>query len=960
VISAFSATPSAVVPGASSTLAWTVTGATTLSIDQGVGAVTGASASVSPVATTAYTLTATGAGGSATATATVTVGVGLPAGLAYATNPATYTRGVVIASNVPSSTGGAIVSWSVSPSLPAGLSLDAATGIVSGTPTAVAAVAVYVVTATNASGSATVNLSIAIAEPTPSSLPGIALPSEVSALPTGSSTPGSLRGALIAAAAAPPADSDYEKARTFKYVSERSLNQFDILNTIFTAMAQTHYEDPAVLNKGAYSAMVAWEEKNDKNQDQKRLVKWVVESTRDSATDPNVVKAWFRMPMMNDQPYTIQAKVVIEEAPTQNLDGSYADYGIWRMDVKVLEAGMPFRFVASATRDAQGRAVVKMGQAEPGKGGTPLETRGILVKSAQSGSGRVIYPDWEGCNQPDCVPAQVPVAYVYDAANVTLQKGEGTAVTKSRHAFVDIVNRYGLYDATTGADVAKTRRFGFPFRAAGAGGEELFGYYGAWQGRHQVWGNGAQVPAGLLVQRADVPPDQAAPQFTVSPSFTGILVKRNYAPAALSDLEGLAVETWDNETTQITWDGSRWCTRPVMGTCNADSGIVPESTFLAWQNSETDTRRNVMINFWDMLQQRPVNLVYEIAGPGGPGFYEATQSPSTPHPVRTGTTPLAFASGAQLWVNVGGPIYISWSGTAWVRKTVASFDPQTWTATFLPGGDVDYALQPDREYYFNNGGTNYVVKMVGGVAEVKLEIQSVAHPWDAATFVPAGSVLTQQWCGNGNCSTYEFVTDAASAKFMKLVYRTVGEADAQPKDGQEPKVAGDVVTSGMWGLQAGEVQFNWDYPQQGQDFGGAQQFLVDAAGEYVRLDDPIRLDSVTLTNGGVSRPFMLQFDGNWMQGLPNVWDDLRKTGFQVDDTIKAKAFSVPTGTVIGPYVVKQLQISEYMALSSAPALDLSEARAIDLASIPAFVDHGMGAMPDPAPLKYSEGNPVVQ
>ncbi len=164
----------------------------------------------------------------------------------------------------------------------------------------------------------------------------------------------------------------------------------------------------------------------------------------------------------------------------------------------------------------------------------------------------------------------------------------------------------------------------------------------------------------------------------------------------------------------------------------------------------------------------------------------------------------------------------------------------------------------------------------------------------------------------------------------------------------------------MWGLQAGEAQFNWDYPQQGQDFGGAQQFLLDQAGEPVRLDDPVRLETVNLTNGSESRPFTLQFDGNWMQGLPNVWEDLRKAGFQVDDTIRAKAFSVPTGTVIGSYVVKQLQISEYMeTLPSAAPLDLTEATTIDLATIPTFVDHGMGAIPDPAPLMYSEGNPVA-
>ena len=73
VISTFAATPAAIATGASSTLSWTVTGATSLSIDGGIGAVTGSSRTVSPAATTTYTLTATNANGSATRQTTVTV-----------------------------------------------------------------------------------------------------------------------------------------------------------------------------------------------------------------------------------------------------------------------------------------------------------------------------------------------------------------------------------------------------------------------------------------------------------------------------------------------------------------------------------------------------------------------------------------------------------------------------------------------------------------------------------------------------------------------------------------------------------------------------------------------------------------------------------------------------------------------------------------------------------------------
>jgi sugar lactone lactonase YvrE len=75
-ISSFTAKNSLLTPVttgiASTTLSWTTANATTLSIDNGVGTVAGASVTVTPAATTTYTLTAADASG-ATVTATATV-----------------------------------------------------------------------------------------------------------------------------------------------------------------------------------------------------------------------------------------------------------------------------------------------------------------------------------------------------------------------------------------------------------------------------------------------------------------------------------------------------------------------------------------------------------------------------------------------------------------------------------------------------------------------------------------------------------------------------------------------------------------------------------------------------------------------------------------------------------------------------------------------------------------------
>ena len=73
-IDSFAASPGAITQGQSSTLSWSVSNATSVTIDQGIGAVPASGTRVvSPGATTRYTLSAATASGTATATTTVTV-----------------------------------------------------------------------------------------------------------------------------------------------------------------------------------------------------------------------------------------------------------------------------------------------------------------------------------------------------------------------------------------------------------------------------------------------------------------------------------------------------------------------------------------------------------------------------------------------------------------------------------------------------------------------------------------------------------------------------------------------------------------------------------------------------------------------------------------------------------------------------------------------------------------------
>ncbi len=92
-----------------------------------------------------------------------------PSALSFSTPSPNYANNVEITANVPTVTG-VVETYTVSPSLPTGLSLDPLTGRITGTPTVTTASAAYTVTATNPLGTATAVLNIRVLPPAPSGL----------------------------------------------------------------------------------------------------------------------------------------------------------------------------------------------------------------------------------------------------------------------------------------------------------------------------------------------------------------------------------------------------------------------------------------------------------------------------------------------------------------------------------------------------------------------------------------------------------------------------------------------------------------------------------------------------------------------------------------------------------------------------------------------------------------------
>ena len=135
-----------------------------LSLNSSTGVITGTPTATS--SSTGYVITASNGAGSTNFTLYISVASGAPSGLSYS-SPQTFTQNTAISPLSPTVTG-TITSYSGS--LPAGLSLNSSTGVISGTPTTTSSATGYVITASNAYGSTNFTLTITVQIAAPSGL----------------------------------------------------------------------------------------------------------------------------------------------------------------------------------------------------------------------------------------------------------------------------------------------------------------------------------------------------------------------------------------------------------------------------------------------------------------------------------------------------------------------------------------------------------------------------------------------------------------------------------------------------------------------------------------------------------------------------------------------------------------------------------------------------------------------
>ena len=189
------------------------------------------------------------------------------------------------------------------------------------------------------------------------------------------------------------------------------------------------------------------------------------------------------------------------------------------------------------------------------------DMRGILYRSGTSGYGKVQYPDWELLWGPDSDPenldelTHIEASYAYNENYLAVKDGDDATVYKDRNDIVEMTHRYGVYDAATGADIMHSKSFGFPIKWTTDGGSTKRAYYGAYQGRHQLWTqDGESVDEGTVVTREDFDPDATPETYTVGATFNGVLTKRTYVDADLEDIKDIPVEIWINNSYNLTFN----------------------------------------------------------------------------------------------------------------------------------------------------------------------------------------------------------------------------------------------------------------------------------------------------------------------------------------------------------------------------------------------------------------------
>lgn len=289
------------------------------------------------------------------------------------------------------------------------------------------------------------------------------------------------------------AGSDYQTDPTRFWVRDDAMKTLDTVNMILDSLSQTHYADQT--NAGSYRCLVENTENNgggETGNNSTTYEEWIVDSTRASNDDPQLVSFWVKQDELNGQP------------------GEGIIYGLLQVDVEPTDAqplgkfSLRFKCLAAAAlptstdtvfqgylrtvdrTDSQSEVEFYMWHGDP-DGAVPsgqmhMRETVHVVGDPATDAGRA-YAEYKhsgnnyggGGTFVDEGEYQMQFNANYVAMRDVVNGN--TLDVKDRNDYDTYVYRYGVYDATTEDRVAQLS--GFPVEDQG-GHHGWAGFYGIW------------------------------------------------------------------------------------------------------------------------------------------------------------------------------------------------------------------------------------------------------------------------------------------------------------------------------------------------------------------------------------------------------------------------------------------------------------------------------------------------
>lgn len=372
---------------------------------------------------------------------------------------------------------------------------------------------------------------------------------------------------------------DYDLDQTRFWVQDESMGPLDTINQILSALDQTNYDDPSVINQGPYLALIKWvqnggEQSGDRGGQQYQ--EWVVDSSRADNAAPHVVKVWMKENVDDGggggggPPVEgiIYVKVEIRSAPSAALP--YGDFTLFFKQLPATAAAddpnTSFQgyLTTVARTDGQAEFMFFNGHGDPDLGppaqGRAMREAARLIGDPAAQTGRAYTERNEQSQQNQ----QQDVYQVQYNANYVARKDVANVIeVLDRNDFETHVWRYGVYDHATGMRIQHNG--GFPV-------ENLQGARG-WADYNGIWfPEGVTVTDGQTLLRRSFS-DNSTTSYTAVVA-AGKLEKRTRAAITLADITNEELETWDqanSEQVLVKYDGANWlkvATRSGMGDWN--------------------------------------------------------------------------------------------------------------------------------------------------------------------------------------------------------------------------------------------------------------------------------------------------------------------------------------------------------------------------------------------------------